>query len=194
MISQELRSKLTPAAFLLACYFAAPLAAGWFMGAHDVLFASVSVSGLVQLMMCFAVLYELGKYKREFSAELTAWMRTKHQPQAKEDELYAAAASAAKVLAPAAFLLPPLGNLLPSSALLTLAKLCVVVYAAWSAYGIWKLLEPFMAYLPPSEDSAAHSNSAVVMPSSGQRCAKCGQALEPAAAVCAFCGQPVPKP
>ncbi|MEI7529489.1 MAG: hypothetical protein WCK76_11165 [Elusimicrobiota bacterium] len=188
MTAGEWKVKLRPAGLLLACYFAGPPLAHRWLDAPGAAGGSV-FPDIFQAALGTAILYLFFGLEEPLRRELTERLGRRGQPRERTLELTEKAASAAGYLCAAALLLPPLGGLFPNSRLLGLVKLCAVIYIAYTSYAVWKLSEPFLAYVPPPAPAAApEAPPAAAL----GRCAKCGQQLDASMKACAFCGQPLP--
>lgn len=185
MTLNELKARLTPAGILLFLYFLAPLFVQMFLGVHDVIYGALTFSVLVQVGLGFGVAYKLFALKAPFKAELTGWLGKFGQPADKVMALADKLALAAVLLIIVAVVWPPVGEIITSGTLQTLLKLGVLGYAVHLGYGIWKLAEPFMAYVPPAapreDEEAPHEKG------KESRCPKCGQVLPEAGEFCTFC-------
>jgi len=190
-LSGEWKARLKPAGVMLAGYFFVPLLASWLMGDHNALFGGFTVSDMLQAGLGAALIPELLKLKAPLLAKLELWLGGRGQAPAGVKALSGRISAAATVLVPAALLLPPLGGLLPSGWLTGLLKLGVVAYAVYAGYAIWKLLEPYLAYVPPGEEAAARPEPPAAPE---KRCPNCGQLIEDSMKVCAFCKQSLAKP
>jgi len=187
-MTREWKLKLKPAGILLLCYFFAPYLLQAVLGAHDRRYNSITVSDLLQLGLGAALLRNLSGLREGLKAELTGWLEKKGQPRAATLELAGRISTSAGYLGAAALLLPPLGGMFPAGGLLTLAKFCAVGYTAYMACVIWKLSEPFLAYVPPPEPAPLPEETRAVPLG---RCARCGQAIDASMKVCAFCGEAI---
>lgn len=186
MTTNEWKARLLPAGVLFLCYFVVPGLVGWFMGSHNAVFGRLTVSMLVQAGLGIALLRKLFGLKQLFSAELTAWLGKFAQPREKTRELAGQILQAAGFISIVALMGPPAGEMLPDSRWMTLVKIAALGYAGFLGYGIWKLAEPFMAYIPAPAPDPDEPHAA-----SRRRCPHCGQLIEDSAKTCAFCKQPV---
>lgn len=203
MTINEWKGKLRPSLVLLVCYFVVPVIVQWFMGSHNAIKGGFSISLLLQSALGIALVYKLFGLEQSFRTELTAWLEKFNQPQDKTRELVEQIMPAAGFIAVIGIAGPPIGEILANSKLMTLAKIASLGYIGYLAYNIWKLSEPFLAYVPvpEPEEPAAPSRRVSAPPSElsmppdtvkERRCAKCGQLIEDAAAKdCAFCHQAI---
>lgn len=190
MTTNELKAKLRPVGALLIGYFAAPPVIGWVLTAHDSLLRNFTVSGIIQAGLGGAILYKLSGLKEPLGGELTARLGRFGQTREKVLELSGRISSAAGFASAAMLLLPPLAGMFPGSRVMTLVKFAVLGYILYSARVIWKLYEPFMAYVPPVQPDPAPAPEPPA--AAAPRCAKCGQKIDASMKNCAFCGRPIP--
>lgn len=185
MTLNEWKARLTPAGTLFVCYFVIPFIVGLFMGANDTIYGRLTYSVLIQAGFGVAVVLKLFALKQELLAELAAWLKKFGQPQEKTRALAEKIALAARFLIVVAVVWPPVGEIVASSRLLTLLKLCVLGGAGYLGYGLWKLAEPFLAYVPaPAPEGEEEARPAEAKE---RRCAKCGQLLPESGEFCTFC-------
>lgn len=185
MTLNEWKARLTPAGILLLCYFIVPFFAQLFMGASDTIYGGLTFSVLIQAGLGIAVAYKLFSLKPLLKVELSGWLKKFAQPQAKTEELAEKISLAAGFLIIVAIVWPPLGEIITIRQLMTLLKLGVLGYAVYLGYDIWKLAEPFFAYVPPAPPPEA--DEALPAVTSARRCPKCGQLLPEAGEFCTFC-------
>lgn len=185
MTLNEWKARLTPAGTLFGCYFVIPFIAGLFMGANDAIYGRVTFSVLIQAGFGVAVILKLFSLKQELLSELAFWLKKFAQPPERTLALAEKIALAARFLIVVAMVWPPAGEILAGSRLLTLLKVCVLGGAGYLGYGLWKLAEPFLAYVPvpapPADDEAP------VAKAEQRRCVKCGQLLPETGEFCTFC-------
>ncbi|MDD5210076.1 MAG: hypothetical protein PHV36_11860 [Elusimicrobiales bacterium] len=185
MTLNELKARLTPAGILLLLYFLAPLFVQMFMGVHDTIYGSLTFSVVVQVGLGFGVAYKLFALKDPFKTELTAWLKKFAQPPEKVLALAEKISLAAVLLIIVAVVWPPVGEIITNGKIMTLLKLGVLGYAGCLGYDIWKLAQPFIAYVPPpaprEDEEAPHEKT------NERRCPKCGQILPEAGEFCTFC-------
>jgi len=187
MTTEEWKDALKTPGILLACYFIVPPLLGFALGGLDAPFGRPVLYSLAQAGFGLALLRKLFALKESLSASLSAWLGKFGQPREKTLELTGSILLAAGRLATVALLLAPLCRLLPGG-LAFLANLLAIGYVAYAAYGVWTLYEPFVAKAQEAPEPAAEPE----LPAPPERrCANCGQKLEEAAAVCAFCRHPV---
>ncbi len=186
MTLNEWKARLTPVGILFLCYFIVPFFAQLFMGASDNIYGGLTFSALIQAGLGIAVAYKLFSLKPLFKLELSAWLKKFAQPQAKTDELAEKISLAAGFLIIVAIVWPPLGEIITYRQLMTLLKLGVLGYSVYLGYDIWKLAEPFLAYVQPAPPPEA--DEALPAVTSARRCPKCGQPLPEAGELCTFCG------
>ena len=189
MTLKEWKAKLIPAGVLFACYFAGPVFVQWFMGANDAVLGGLTFSILLQAGLGIAVVYKLFGLKQSLAADLSAWFNRFAQPPEKTRELVAHILPAAGFITILALVGPPLGEILPAGRLMTFIKVSALGYAGYLGYNIWKLAEPFMAYVPAAEPPG--DPEAPPAAAGGRRCVKCGQLLDEPDKFCKFCRHPV---
>lgn len=187
MITGEWKERLKSAGILLFCYLMVPFIVQWTLGAKDNLYGGVTAANLVQAGIAVYILYELARQKERLLGELKAWLDGRGQPPERTLELTRKAGTAAGYVCAAALLLPPVGETFPGR-LMTFLNFFAAGYAAWMAYAIWKLAEPYLAYQPPEEPEAMPGEPPAAAVG---RCVKCGQQLTSEMKTCAFCGHPV---
>ena len=188
MTLNDWKVKLIPAGALFVLYFAAPVLVQWFMGANDPILGGLTFSVLVQAALGVAIVYKLFGLRLFFEGELTAWLGRFAQPREKTREFSGKILQAAGFVSIVAVMGPPAGEIVRVSWLMTLLKVSVLGYAGYMGYGIWKLAEPFMSYVPSGEPSAVPATAAAVPE---RRCVKCGQLLGDSVEFCVFCHQPL---
>lgn len=190
MNAGEFAGKLKAPGVLLLCYFVVPPLLNFALGPRDSLWGRALVSDLAQAAFGLAALRKLYPLKGEVSGRLTAWLGQFRQPPERTAELSGRAVSAAAWLMAGALLLPPAGHMLPRW-LAVIVNLGAIGYAAFMAYGVWRLYEPFAAS-PPEAPEPEPEPAAPAAPE--LRCPRCGQKLEPADEFCSFCRRPADKP
>ncbi|PIU20226.1 MAG: hypothetical protein COT18_03330 [Elusimicrobia bacterium CG08_land_8_20_14_0_20_59_10] len=189
MITTEWKTRLKPAEIALLCYFILPLITGWLLGGRDALGGSFTVSDILQACLGIAALRKLFGLKEHLAAELTQRLGKMGQPREKTLELTGIITSAAGYMSIAALLLPPLGRLLPDSRLITLAMFSALVYTVYMCYVVWKLSDPFLAYVPEAPEPPETPEEPPAAPV--RRCPKCGQQVDDTMKTCAFCRHPL---
>jgi len=187
MMPPEWKEKLKAAGILLFCYLMVPFIVQWALGACDNLYGGLTASNLAQAGIAVYIIRKFLSQREPLTAELKAWLDGRGQPPERTLELTGKVANSAGYVCAAALLLPPVGDTFPGS-LISFVKYCAVAYTAWMAYDIWKLAEPYLAYLPPAEPEAVQGEPPALAVG---RCVKCGQQLTSTMKTCAFCGHPV---
>ncbi|MCX5786545.1 MAG: zinc ribbon domain-containing protein [Elusimicrobia bacterium] len=184
MTLNEWKPKLIPPGMLLVCYFVAPGLVEGFMGTNDAISGRFTFSLIVKAGLGIVLVYKLFSLKPPLNGELTAWLAKFSQPPAKTQELSEKISLAAILISILIIVGPLAGEIITNSQLLTLIKITALVYAGYMAYNIWKLAEPFMAYVP----AAAPPEIPPAPPVTERRCVKCGQRIDASMKFCAFCG------
>ena len=184
MNQEEWLGRLKTPGALLAAYFIAPPITAFALGPHDALFARAGFSDLLRAGLGWAALRGVYAFKGDISQAVIVWLSRFHRPPGRTGELTEMIMTTGGTLLTAAVMLPAAGPFMPGWLAVTL-NMGVIAYCGFMVYGLWRLYEPFVSGEPGEE--AATPAPPPPPPAAERRCPHCGQRMDAADTVCAFC-------